>query len=54
MAFGGLFYKDSNGNIVETDSFIELVPNESDREIIKSILRNEQEGNSNAQGTKCD
>ncbi|WP_298997091.1 hypothetical protein [uncultured Tenacibaculum sp.] len=53
MAFGGLFYKDSNGNLVETDSFKKLIPNQSDRDIIKKILKNEQDGNSSAKGQKC-
>jgi len=53
MAFGGMFYKDSNGNIIETDSFIELIPNQTDRNLIIQILYDEQEGNSNSKGTKC-
>jgi len=53
MAFGGLYYKDSDGNLIETDSFKELIPKQTEREIIKSILYNEQEGNSDAKGKKC-
>tara|TARA_R110002167_G_C12537117_1_gene639654 strand:- start:298 stop:1005 length:708 start_codon:yes stop_codon:yes gene_type:complete len=53
MAFGGLNYKDSNGNLVETESFKTLVPNQSDRDKIKNIVINEQDGKSNAKGTKC-
>lgn len=57
MAFGGLFFQkiDVNGNQiqVETDSFKALVPNQSDRDKIRNILINEQDGNSNAQGEKC-
>ncbi len=53
MAFGGLFYKDSSGNLIETDSFKKLIPNQSDRDKIKQILKNEQNGNSSAKGQKC-
>jgi hypothetical protein len=65
MAYGGLFYakKDSNGNILkdsngdviieETDSFKKLEPIKFQRDRIKQILYNEQEGNKNAKGTKC-
>lgn len=53
MAFGGLYYEDSNGNQVETDSFKSLIPNQSDRDKIKNILINEQDGKSNSKGTKC-
>ncbi|MFD0834672.1 hypothetical protein ACFQ0I_02765 [Mariniflexile aquimaris] len=53
MAFAGLNYKDSNGNLVETESFKTLVPNQSDRDKIKNIVINEQDGKSNAKGTKC-
>ena len=53
MAFGGLFYTDSDGNIVETDSFIALVPDPNDRHEIKIILENEQDGNTEAKGSKC-
>ncbi|WP_197474607.1 hypothetical protein, partial [Tenacibaculum ovolyticum] len=53
MAFGGLYYEDSSSNIQETDSFKALVPIKTDRDNIKKILENEQEGNSNAKGSKC-
>jgi hypothetical protein len=53
MAFGGLFYDDGSGNQVETDSFIALIPNATDREQIKNIILNEETGNSNAQSTSC-
>lgn len=57
MAHGGLFFEktDVNGNQiqVETESFKALVPNQSDRDKIRNILINEQDGNSNAQGEKC-
>lgn len=57
MAFGGLFYdKNPNPNIVEleeTDSFKALVPNASDRQEIINIIKNEQDGNAHAEGTKC-
>jgi hypothetical protein len=53
MAFGGLFYTDSDGNIVETDSFIALVSDPKDRHEIKIILENEQDGNTEAKGSKC-
>ncbi|WP_408029201.1 hypothetical protein [Tenacibaculum xiamenense] len=53
MAFGGLFYKDSNGNLIDTDSFKELVPSQSDRNNIRAILKNEQDGNNAAKGKKC-
>ncbi|CDF80964.1 hypothetical protein BN863_32520 [Formosa agariphila KMM 3901] len=55
MALGGLFQVDSNGNIVtETDAFKALVPELIDRQNISKTLTNEQNGNSNAKGTKCD
>ncbi|MEE9408889.1 MAG: hypothetical protein V3V28_12530 [Polaribacter sp.] len=47
------FYEDSSGNIVETDSFIALIPNQSDRDNIRNILINEQNGNNDAKGEKC-
>lgn len=53
MAYGGLYYKDSAGNQIETDSFKALVPNESDRKNIRNILKNEQDGNGKSKGTKC-
>ena len=53
MAFGGLNYKDSTGNRIDTDSFKALVPNKADRDKIKNLLINEQNGNSNAKGSKC-
>ncbi len=49
----GLYYKDSKGNQIETDSFIALIPDALKRQQIKNILYNEQEGNTNAKGTKC-
>ena len=53
MAFGGLNYEDSAGNQIETDSFKALVPYKSDRDKIKNLLINEQNGNSKSKGTKC-
>ncbi|MEE9406887.1 MAG: hypothetical protein V3V28_02310, partial [Polaribacter sp.] len=53
MAYGGLYYKDSNGNITETDSFKVLEPLKIHRDRIRQILFNEQEGNANAKGHKC-
>ncbi len=57
MSFGGLFYdKNPDPDIVEielTDSFKELVPNATDRNKIIEILKNEESGNSNAKGKKC-
>ena len=53
MAFGGLFFENVNGELEETDSFKALVPNQSDRDEIRKILINEQDGNSNAKGEKC-
>ncbi len=52
MAFGGLFTKE-NGMIEETYSFQILVPSQAERDKIKNILKNEQNGNSNSKGTKC-
>ncbi len=49
----GLYYKDSEGNQIETDSFIELVPDLDNRQKIKNILINEQNGNTDAKGEKC-
>ncbi len=53
MAFGGLFFEE-NGKIEETYSFQVLVPSQANRDKIKDILKNEQEGNSNSKGKKCD
>lgn len=53
MAFGGLNYEDSAGNQIDTNSFKALVPNKSDRDKIKNLLINEQNGNSNSKGSKC-
>ena len=53
MAFGGLYYEDSAGNQIETDSFRALVPKKSDRDKIKNILSNEQNRNGSYKGTKC-
>ncbi len=53
LAFGGLYYIDSNGNLQETDSFKTLVPIQVDRDNIKKILVNEQNGNNDAKGDKC-
>ena len=53
MAYGGLFYKDSFGNIIETDSFKILEPFKTHRDRIRQILFNEQEGNEKAKGDKC-
>jgi len=66
MAFAGFIYakKDSNGNYIldnngnkiydDTDSFKELVPNQTDRDNIKKIISDETEGNSNSRGSKCE
>lgn len=54
MAFGGLFYRDISGELIATNSFKELVPNQNDRENIKRILSDEAAGNNNAKGKKCD
>jgi hypothetical protein len=51
MAFGGLFKTNTN---TPTDSFKALIPKSSDRMVIKNILKNEKDGNENAQGVKCD
>ncbi|MCG8860048.1 hypothetical protein [Tenacibaculum finnmarkense] len=53
MAFGGLYYMDSSGNLQETDSFKVLEPIQANRDKIKKILENEQNGNNNAKGDKC-
>ena len=53
MAFGGLFFKDSNNEIQETDSFKALIPDQKDRDNIVKILENEQNGNKDAKGAKC-
>ena len=53
MAYGGLYYKDSAGNQIETDSFKALVPNESDRKNIRNILKNKQDGKGKSKVTKC-
>lgn len=53
MAFGGLYYNDPSGYLVETDSFIALVPDAKDRLDIRNIIINEQNGNSNSQGGSC-
>ena len=49
----GLNYEDSAGNQIDTNSFKALVPNKSDRDKIKNLLINEQNGNSNSKGSKC-
>tara|TARA_B110000091_G_C13667814_1_gene412420 strand:- start:111 stop:278 length:168 start_codon:yes stop_codon:yes gene_type:complete len=55
MAYSGMFQVDPSGIIVtEIDTFIELVPNVNDRQEIANIILNEQNGNNEAQGTKCD
>ncbi|MEO8774672.1 MAG: SprT-like domain-containing protein, partial [Gelidibacter sp.] len=65
MAFGGLSFAktnssgklilDSAGNKIyeDTNSFKILVPKEGDRDKIKSILINENDGKSKSKGTKC-
>ncbi|MFD2529775.1 MULTISPECIES: hypothetical protein [Polaribacter] len=54
MAYSGMFQVNSNGTIVtENDTFKELVPNANDRQAIADIILNEQNGNNDAQGTKC-
>jgi hypothetical protein len=54
MAFKGMFYRDPNGVTHETDAFIELIPDSNKRDEIIKILINEQTGNENAKGKKCD
>jgi len=55
MAYSGMFQVDISGTIVaEVDTFKEIVPNADDRQTIADIILNEQNGNSEAQGTKCD
>lgn len=39
--------------IVFTDSFLELVPESDDRNAIIQIIVNEQNNNSNVEGSKC-
>ena len=55
MAWGGLFQIDPvTGLIVnETNSFMELVPSANARQEIANKLLNEQNGNNDAQGSKC-
>ncbi|WP_067151739.1 trypsin inhibitor-like cysteine-rich domain-containing protein [Pseudotamlana agarivorans] len=53
LAYGGLYYNDSNNKQIETDTFISLVPNLNDRNKIKNILMNEQDGNHSSKGTEC-
>ncbi len=53
MAFGGLYFEE-NGITQETYSFQVLIPKQTDRDKIKNILKNEQDGNSNSKGEKCD
>lgn len=55
MSFSGQFVVDINGNIVSSsDTFEALVPNSSERQQIVNIILNEQNNNSDAQGTSCD
>lgn len=54
MAYSGMFNVDPRGKIAtEIDAFKELVPNANDRQAIADIVMNEQNGNYDAQGTKC-
>ncbi len=57
MAYAGLSY-DNNPDpniteLVDTDSFITLVPLKADRDNIKKIISDESKGKSNAKGKKC-
>lgn len=55
MSYAGMFQVDPSGNIAaEIDTFKELKPNPSDRQAIADIIMNEQKGNKDAKGTKCD
>ena len=55
LAYGGMFQVDASGKIVtEIDTFKELVPNASDRQAIADLMFNENKGNKDAKGTKCD
>ncbi|WP_165930157.1 hypothetical protein [Flavobacterium sandaracinum] len=55
MAFSGMFQTDPNGTIVaETDTFKEIVPNANDRQAIANIILNEQNGNNQSKGSKCE
>lgn len=54
MAYAGLKYEDSNGDIVDTESYKALVPDESERDKINKIIIDEQDGKSKAKGEKCD
>jgi hypothetical protein len=53
MAFKGMFYRDSNNITRETDAFIDLIPDTNKRDEIIAILINEQKGNADAKGKKC-
>lgn len=57
MSFAGLAYVGKGDNeqniLIDTDSLKEFVPNEAERNKIKEIIKNEQNGNKNAKGTKC-
>jgi len=52
MAFGG-FYKYINGVRVNYDAFKVLVLDSVDRDKIVKIIKNEQDGITNARGKKC-
>jgi hypothetical protein len=57
MAYAGLYY-DNNPDpniteLVDTDSFKALVPNETDRNNIKKIISDETTGKPSAKGKKC-
>jgi hypothetical protein len=51
MAFGGLF---RDGTNTPTDSFMNQVPDETERNKILEILFKEQNGTIDAKGKKCD
>ncbi len=57
MAYDGLSYdKNPDPDITEiedTDSFKALVPNKTDRDKIKNIIKNEVYGNKKSKGNKC-
>ncbi len=53
MAFGGLYSYGENGIRVDTDAFIALIPDETQRNAIINIILNEQDGTNEAQGIPC-
>ncbi|MGO4912823.1 hypothetical protein [Leeuwenhoekiella sp. W20_SRS_FM14] len=54
MSFGGLFQVYQNGQIAtSTDAFIDLVPNLTERQNIANKILNENNANTQSQGSKC-